>query len=110
MDEASLCDRIALIQDGEFMKIDTPENIVDAFDSELWSVKSSNMSGLLKDLRANNKIITSFAFGDTHHVTVKDLSVEELISYLVDKGHTSIEVNPIKASIEDCFLELSKSS
>ncbi len=110
MDEASLCDRIALIQDGEFMKIDTPENIVNAFDSELWSVKSSNMSGLLKDLRANNKIITSFAFGDTHHVTVKGLSVEELKSYLVGKGHTSIEINSIKASIEDCFLELSKSS
>ncbi len=108
MDEASLCDRIALIQDGEFMKIDTPENIVDDFDGELWSVKSSSMSGLLKDLRVNEKVVTSFAFGDTHHVTVKNLSIKELNNYLVDKGHTSIEINPIKASIEDCFLELSK--
>ncbi len=108
MDEASLCDRIALIQDGEFMKIDTPENIVDDFDGELWSVKSSSMSGLLKDLRVNEKVVTSFAFGDTHHVTVKNLSIKELNNYLLDKGHTSIEINPIKASIEDCFLELSK--
>lgn len=110
MDEASMCDRIGLIQEGEFMKIDTPENIVNAFDRELWSVKSSNMSKLLKDLRGNPKILSSFAFGDTHHITVDGLKKDKLKDYLVEKGHTSIDINTIKASIEDCFMELSSSS
>ena len=110
MDEASLCDRIALIQDGAFMKIDTPENIVNAYDQELWSVRSAEMSGLLKDLRANAEIKSSFAFGDTHHITVGNLSQEQLETYLKDKGHTDIIIEPIKAGIEDCFMELSSAS
>lgn len=110
MDEASLCDRIALIQDGAFMKIDTPENIVDAYTHTLWSVRSDNMSKLLKDLRENTEIMSSFAFGNNHHITVKKLSEDELESYLVEKGHSTIEIHPIKASIEDCFMDLSKTS
>ncbi len=110
MDEASLCDRIALIQDGAFMKIDTPENIVNAFDQELWAVRSLEMSNLLKDLRANTEIKSSFAFGDTHHITIGKLSQEELETYLKDKGHKDIIIEPIKAGIEDCFMELSSTS
>ncbi len=110
MDEASLCDRIALIQDGAFMKIDTPENIVKNYDQELWAVRSTEMSGLLKDLRANTEINSSFAFGDTHHITVGKLSQEQLETYLKNKGHTEINIESIKAGIEDCFMELSSAS
>jgi ABC-type multidrug transport system ATPase subunit len=110
MDEASMCDRIALIQEGAFMKIDTPQNIVNEFDQELWTVKSTNMSKLLKDLRANPKVKSSFAFGDSHHITVKNLSEEELTDYLVQNGHQEISIAAIKASIEDCFMDLSKVS
>ena len=110
MDEASLCDRIALIQDGAFMKIDTPENIVKNYDQELWAVRSTEMSGLLKDLRANTEINSSFAFGDTHHITVGKLSQEQLETYLKNMGHTEINIESIKAGIEDCFMELSSAS
>jgi len=110
MDEARQCDRIALIQDGKFMKIDTPENIVKAYDQELWAVKSSDMSKLLKDLRANQEIKSCFAFGDTHHITVGKLSADQLKSYLEEKGHTNISIKPIQAGIEDCFMELSQLS
>ena len=61
MDEASMCDRIALIQDGAFMKLDSPENIVNEFDHELWAVQSTEMSKLLKDLRANAETMISVA-------------------------------------------------
>ena len=110
MDEAGMCDRIALIQDGAFMKMDTPENIVDAFDQELWSVRSTDMSGLLKHLRENAGIKSSFAFGDTHHITVDKLSKEDLKTYLKGKGHTDIIIEPIQAGIEDCFMALSSKS
>lgn len=110
MDEASMCDRIALIQDGAFMKIDTPENIVNEYRQELWALKSDNMSKLLKDLRANPEVKSCFAFGDTHHITVGDITQDELKIFLSANGHTHISIVPIKASIEDCFLELSKAS
>jgi len=110
MDEAGMCDRIALIQDGAFMKIDTPENIVNNYDQVLWTVKSTDMSKLLKDLRTNPEVKSCFAFGDTHHITVGKITQSELEKYLKDKGHTNISIEPIKASIEDCFMELSNAS
>jgi ABC-type multidrug transport system ATPase subunit len=110
MDEARLCDRIALIQDGAFMKIDTPENIVKEYDRVLWAVKGSEMSLLLKDLRANPDVLSSFAFGDTHHITVGNISQAQLTVYLEDKGHNDIIIMPITAGIEDCFMELSQAS
>ena len=51
MDEATLCDRIALIQNGEFMKIEPPQNIINNFPETLWAVKAEHMSALLSDLR-----------------------------------------------------------
>lgn len=109
MDEAGLCDRIALIQDGSFLKIDTPENIVKAYNQELWAVKSDNMSELLKDLHANPGVVNCYAFGDTHHITVTNISTEELGDYMHKKKHTNIQIQPIEAGIEDCFMELSQS-
>jgi len=113
MDEASLCDRIALIQDGAFLKIDTPQNIEDQFANILWSVRSNHMSKLLHDLRANEHIQSCFAFGDAHHITInKDLGTgsdfthDSLESYLKGKGHEDIAIETIKAGIEDCFMEL----
>jgi ABC-2 type transport system ATP-binding protein len=110
MDEASLCDRIALIQDGAFMKIDTPQNIVDTFGHELWAVRGDNMAKLLKDLRANPKVKSSFAFGETHHITIDDLSQEELQNYLQNEGNKELEIEKIKAGIEDCFMDLSSAT
>jgi ABC-type multidrug transport system ATPase subunit len=110
MDEASLCDRIALIQDGEFLKIDTPENIVRAYDKELWAVRGDDMSRLLKDLRANPEVKSCFAFGDTHHITVGKITTGELQRFVEGLGHTNINIQPIEAGIEDCFMELSSAS
>ena len=118
MDEASLCDRIALIQDGQFLKIDTPENIVNQFADKLWAAKSNNMHKLLEDLRENKLVKSSFAFGDSVHITsplnppkgdLKSLQTEELIAYLEEKGHKKVDIKTIEPSIEDCFMELSNS-
>lgn len=112
MDEASLCDRIALIQNGQFMKIDTPRNIINQFSETLWAIKSDNMSKLLTDLRNQQHVKSCFAFGDKHHVTMdnEQWTMDNLREYLQQKGHTSIEINQIKPGIEDCFMELSNSA
>lgn len=105
MDEASLCDRIAFIRNGQFLDIDTLLNIISKFDDILWAVEADNMYHLLLDLRSNKQIKSSFAFGENHHITVDaSLSADGLMKYLSDKGHTNISIRPIEPSIEDCFM------
>lgn len=108
MDEAALCNRIALIRNGEFMKIDTPKGIISGFRKELWAVRGSNMSALIGHLREIEGVDTSFAFGDTHHITVDKaiLTQETLKARLAEKGHNDIFIEKIEAGIEDCFMEL----
>ena len=113
MDEASLCDRIALIQEGTFLKIDSPKNIVAEYQNVLWSARSDNMSKLLTDLREHPNIKSCFAFGDTHHITVdlnignmSEFNTVQLEDFLSEHGHMNVEVKPIEAGIEDCFMDL----
>ena len=108
MDEAGLCDRIALILNGEFLKIDTPENIINQFEGTLWSVSANNMSKLLSDLRKQNGILSVYAFGDTHHVTadISKITLEKLKQDVEKLGDREVEVKEIEAGIEDCFMKL----
>lgn len=108
MDEANLCDRIALIMNGEFLKIETPEQIIDDYDQTLWSVRSDNMLRLLNDLRDNPIVRTNFAFGETYHITLKEPTypAEKLKEYLSSRGHSAIKIKKIKPTVEDCFMEL----
>lgn len=107
MDEAMLCDRIALMQEGRFLRIDTPSGIIAAYSDKLWTVKSDNMHRLLEDLRSYPEVMTAFSFGETYHVTVTDWgSPESLKEYLHTRGHNRIAVCPASATIEDCFMSL----
>lgn len=109
MDEAGMCDRIAFMHKGRFLKIDTPANIIRGFTKPLWAVRGDRMSKLLSDLRKFPGVRTCFAFGDTHHVTVDDggLSEKDLATSLHSQGHSGVEVAAIEAGIEDCFMDIS---
>ncbi len=108
MDEANLCDRVALIQNGEIMSIDTPEKIIDNFGRKLWAIKSDNIYKLILDLKQLESINTVFPFGEYLHITSKtnDFDAEGLVTLLKEKNHNNIEFKEIKANIEDCFMEL----
>ena len=110
MDEATRCDRIALMREGEFLKIDTPQHIVEQYEGALWAISSSSMSQLLRDLRKMREINSCYAFGNVHHISVKnqDLTLDALRSRLEALSYTSIEITPIVATIEDCFMALEK--
>ena len=106
MDEANLCDRIALIQTGKILEIDTPQNIINRFDKNLYAVKSKSMFNLLNDLRTYSKTESCFAFGQYHHLVLneEDSDINELKSYL--KNHAELEISQIKPGIEDRFMQL----
>ncbi len=110
MDEAVQCDRIALIQDGSFLTIDTPQGIIGSYTETLWAVRSHRMHQLLNDLREIEGIKTAFAFGETHHATVDEgvLSLASLRTRLEAMGHKDIYINKVEPTIEDCFMNLQK--
>lgn len=108
MDEAVQCDRIALIQEGQFLTIDTPDNIIKAYTQTLWAVRSDKMHRLLTDLRGIKGVKTAFAFGENHHATVDPsvLTIDSLREQLVALGHRDIVIEAVEPTIEDCFMNL----
>src|SRR5690554_3411167 len=107
MDEASRCDRIALIREGEFIANNTPQGIIDDYSGVLWSVEGSRMSALLSALRGFSAIRTSFAFGDKHHITVEEtLRPDELRQYLAGKGFSDVHIALVTPTVEDCFMAI----
>ena len=110
MDEAGICDRVALMQNGHILDMDTPLSIIRKFDRPLWSVRSLNMFQTLMDLRQFEQTNSCFAFGDAHHLTLKIgvTNANDIRNFLKEKGHQNIEVVRIEPTIEDCFMALRK--
>jgi len=110
MDEAKLCDRIALIQNGKIFEIDTPNNIVSGFGKKLYSVKAENIFKLINDLRAFPQTENCFAFGDSLHLTLKECDTDQrkIIKYLDSCENKNVLVERIDPGIEDCFMHLMK--
>jgi len=114
MDEAALCDRVALIQKGQIMALDTPQGIIAAFRQPLFAVRSGNMYQLIKDLRTMEGVADCYAFGEYAHVKALQLPATSKLSgslverFLTEKNHRNIEVKPTEPTIEDCFIELMK--
>jgi ABC-type multidrug transport system ATPase subunit len=108
MDEASLCNRIALIQEGKILDIDTPRGTTAKFGKKLWSAKSSKMFTLMTALRSKHEVESCFPFGSVHHVVFRNdnISAEEIIAKLKQGGIADIEMNPTEPTIEDRFMAL----
>lgn len=111
MDEANLCDRVALLQNGSILSIDTPQNITAGFAKNLFGVKVETTAqrfecvGLLKELQGIDSV---FSFGESIHITSNQKAINEnsVTEYLNRRGHQGILVERIAASIEDVFMEL----
>ncbi len=112
MDEAVLCDRIALMQEGEFLQIATPTQLMADYPETLWAVRATDMSHLLQELRRTEGVHSCFSFGDTHHVTVDTnrLTCVGLAEHLTHRGFSEVSVAPVQPGIEDCYMLLSQQS
>jgi ABC-2 type transport system ATP-binding protein len=108
MDEASRCDRIALIQKGKILELDTLDRIIGRHTQNLYAVDADNRYQLMHDLRKPAEIESSFAFGEEQHVTLRSKEHDEryLTEYLAQSGHKDIRVRKIEPTIEDVFIKL----
>lgn len=100
MDEASLCDRIALIQSGRIMSLDTPQQIVNEYPFQLYAAKAKNNYHLLEHLNRQDNIRLCYISGEYLH-----------LAFRTDDRHIDfpdIEMKEVKPTIEDCFIQLMK--
>ena len=110
MDEAALCDRIALIQNGKILQIDTPQAIVKHYPKQIYNVSATNTYELINALKAYEYNHSVYPFGEFVHYTDKrpDFNTMELKVYLESKNLSDIEIEKTKVTIEDTFMELAK--
>jgi ABC-type multidrug transport system ATPase subunit len=110
MDEAALCDRIALIQNGEILKIDTPQEIVKNYPKIIYNVKSDNMYQLIKSLKDYEYNYSVYPFGEFVHYTDNRINFnpDDLKHYLETENLKNITIEITEATIEDTFMELAK--
>ena len=112
MDEAELCDRIALITNGKILQINTPQEIIASFPKKIFKVRSSNTYKLIEDLRVYPETHSAYPFGEYLHFTPRSeaFGPMDLINYLEERRHKEIEVKETVATIEDTFMDLSKAN
>lgn len=109
MDEASLCDRVAFIQTGHILAVDTPVGITNRFTKPLFAIQSPNTYELIKALRQAPFTDACYAFGNSVHLTGKPgTETDQITHYLSTRNRQSATVNRINAGIEDTFMELMK--
>ena len=108
MDEANLCNRVALMQKGEILTINTPAGLIDNYKRKLYAIKSNEMHRLIQDLRSFEMTNTAYAFGQYLHVTGKKDGVEaiEFERFLLKNNHKDLKVLDIQPTIEDVFMDM----
>jgi ABC-type multidrug transport system ATPase subunit len=112
MDEAGRCDRVALVQRGRFLAIDTPTDVTARSDRPLLAVRASDRYRALQAIRQHPHTRSVYPFGEVLHYTDarRDLPVEriaaELSSHLLTTGITGVAVTPATPTIEDAFIAL----
>ncbi len=111
MDEASLCDRIALIQEGKILSIDAPEKMISAFAKPLYAIKTNDIYETLLFLRKQSYTESALPFGEyIHLITREPMDKVEIEQQIKSENIEVEEVKAIKATVEDIFLDLSKTA
>ncbi len=107
MDEASRCERIALCNEGKILTTNTPKNIVDSYNDDLYAISADNMFELLSLSRKVKGVKECYPFGESHHLVVeKDFDKEYFANEL--NQIKNLQIKKASPSIEDMFIKLMK--
>ena len=107
MDEASMCDRVALIQAGKIMKKGTPEQIIESFDKSIFAIKANQTHRLLNILEKMPECDKIYPFGQYLHFIPKNKEMNmEQIAEFIATDYPEADIFKAKPDIEDCFIDL----
>jgi ABC-2 type transport system ATP-binding protein len=111
MDEANRCGRVALVQQGRVLTVDSPAAITAAFGRPLLAVRSSNRYATLRALDGYPNAERAYPFGDVMHLVDRrsGVSADELArdaaAYLHGRGIADAVVSEAAPTIEDAFID-----
>ena len=110
MDEAILCDRVALMQHGTIMTTDTPREIISSYPQKLFRVKSNQTLSRLQHLREIPEIASAEIFGQYIHISipVSDGDEAKVVELLNKSRLEREEWEEVSPGIEDCFMYFMK--
>lgn len=107
MDEARLCERIALIDRGRILDVDSPENLVASLGGSLYNASAKEMYPLLLALRSLSEVKECYTFGATLHVAVNPgFDPAKVTAQMEARGLTDVRIYPAQGDIEDLFIKL----
>ena len=107
MDEAERCERIALINAGRILKVDTPQKLVEGIGERLYNASAGEMYPLLMALRSMPEVRNCYTFGATLHVVAGDgFDAARITADLQRQGLTDVRISPARGNIEDLFIKL----
>lgn len=106
MDEATLCDRVALIQEGKIMQVDTPDGIINQYDKPLYAVRGKKTQQILEFLRVTAHVVSAQPFGDSIHIALDDTRNLPAVEDAIKAERTGVQIEKITPTIEDCFMDL----
>ncbi|MBD5316910.1 MAG: ABC transporter ATP-binding protein [Bacteroides sp.] len=109
MDEATRCDRIAMIDHGRILRTDTPAGLVAGLDENLYNAAAPDMFRLLEALRRLPDVADCYTFGATLHVVAAPgFSPTAALARLKEMGVEGATIYPAQGVIEDLFIKLTR--
>ena len=107
MDEAKMCDRVALMQGGKILDIDTPEAVTNRFGETIYGIKTNNRYKVITLMQNYEFTKRVYPFGEMLHYVDKRNRVDclEIKNYLSD-NNINADIEQIKPDIEDRFIQL----
>ena len=110
MDEATRCDRVALMQRGRLLATDTPQRIAASFDRPLLAVHAADRYRALLALRERPRTHAVYPFGESlHYVDARadaaaDAIAAEVAAFLTARGFAGVRVAAAAPTVEDAFI------
>lgn len=107
MDEALRCHRIALINQGVLMEVDSPQKITEAFKQSIYAVSGAKFYDLINTINDYPNKQMVYPYGEVLHyldATHDADAGDKLLAYLKEKGFGKAEVRKVPAGIEDVFI------
>ncbi|MGH7444834.1 MAG: ATP-binding cassette domain-containing protein [Longimicrobiales bacterium] len=106
LDEAERCDRVALLDHGRVLALDSPAALQQAFPATLMAVRTDAPRHARDLLRAHAGVRRAALFGESVHATLAHgVHWNDIAAQLTSAGITIMEAEQIEASLEDVFIQ-----
>jgi len=108
MEEAEYCHRLALMNRGRLIALDTPARVKGLMREPLLEIVTADGPGVAGALQGRPGVAEAAMFGRAVHVTVEnaETAARELPAFLASRGLPVERIHTIEPSLEDVFVTL----